>query len=1032
MDAGFRGAILLIIGLVGGCREEAAGPGQDPAPDTADTRRSDTSDTAPPTGRVRINEVLSDGEDGLEDGDGDASDWIELRAVEAVDLAGWALTDDPTDPGRWTLPARTMVPGELLVVFASGKGETGPPGELHAPFRLDADGERLELREPDGALSDRVEIPPLPPGVSWGPEQPVRVVSRLGTGAPARLAREEVVGWTAPGFDDAAWAAVVLPVGWDLGAGEVSVNAALERATTQSSNGYGLTGLQAVDGEPGTFSHTGDGDLAPWWSVDLGADWMIAEVTVLNRVDCCADRLYNLSVTVLDSAGAPGWSGGPLNTVVEGQVPPDPGPVHTFTPTVPVRGRSVRLDKAAVNGAGSSEWLSLAEVVVTARPAAPYGTLLGTDLGEGGAGLWLRAPFTVEERADRAVLELAWDDEVAAWMDGAPVAEDADGQLHDGAAPVRWALAPPEIGAHLLALRVGTLDATDLLAGATLELQSFTTGNPAFFEAPTPGEPNGEGVAGLIGPPGVDPPRGFYDAPIAVTVQSDVPGATLVYTLDGSLPTPDHGTRVEAVDAATPPSVVVQVATTAVLRAAAFRDGWGAGEVATHTYLFLADVLRQPAAPAGLPVIWDGMSEGAVPADYEMDPEVVEDPATAAELLDGMRAIPTLSVVLEPDDLWSDTDGIYVHSAERGDAWERPASLELILPDGSTGFATTCGIQVHGYGWRYHSATKKHSFRLQFSADYGPKQLEYPLFPDSGADAFDSIVLRAGGSKTWLDFRDPAQAQYLHDAFARDTARDMGKADGHATYVHLYLNGLYWGLYNPVERPDAGFGERYFGGDDDEYDAINRRTVTNEAIDGTLEAYNAMLVLAEADLSAGYVALEAMLDIDDLIDYMLIHQYMVNRDGPCCAESNNMRGVRRRVEGEQFRFFVWDMEYSLWDATDATNVEIDVPGSISHVYTRLRQNADFRARYAARARLHLTGQGALTPMEAAARYQARAEEIHAPLLAESARWGDTYRARPYTRDVEWQAEYTRLMEEFFPARTDLLIAQLTEAGLWVP
>ena len=360
----------------------------------------------------------------------------------------------------------------------------------------------------------------------------------------------------------------------------------------------------------------------------------------------------------------------------------------------------------------------------------------------------------------------------------------------------------------------------------------------------------------------------------------------------------------------------------------------------------------------------------------------------------------------------------------------RSASVEWILPDGTTGFAERCGLRIHGYGWRYHSATKKHSFRLEFSRDYGVPKLEYPLFADAPVDRFDSIVLRAGGSKTWLDFRDPANAQYLHDAFARDTARDMGKTDGHATYVHLYLNGLYWGLYNPVERPEAGFGEEYFGGDDDEYDAINRRTVTNEAVDGTLDAYNELLARADEDLSTDISRVEEMLDLDDLIDYMLIHQYMVNRDGPCCAESNNMRGLRRRLDGEQFRFFVWDMEYSLWDATDTTNVSIDVAGSISHVYTRLQDNADFRARYAERARMHLTGTGALTPDAAAARYEARATEIYGALLAESARWGDTYREPPYTRDVEWQAEYDRLMEDFFPNRTAELIDQLTAVGLY--
>ncbi|GAH78203.1 unnamed protein product, partial [marine sediment metagenome] len=29
----------------------------------------------------------------------------------------------------------------------------------------------------------------------------------------------------------------------------------------------------------------------------------------------------------------------------------------------------------------------------------------------------------------------------------------------------------------------------------------------------------------------------------------------------------------------------------------------------------------------------------------------------------------------------------------------------------------------------------------------------------------------------------------------------MGHASSHGTWVNLYVNGLYWGLFNPVERP---------------------------------------------------------------------------------------------------------------------------------------------------------------------------------------------------------------------------------------
>lgn len=1033
---------LALLGLLA-CRPDKGGEtGARPDPWTetgqadSDLPHSGDTDSAAPGEVLRITEAMSDNHSALEDGAGDTPDWVELYnpGPDPVALAGWTLSDGSEDP--YTFGEESILGGAFLVVYASGQGADGPAGERHAPYKLDADGDALTLRRPDGSVADAVTLPALPEDVSWGIQQPVRSETVLGDGSAARLSAEALDGWEAPAFDDDAWEAVTLPVGFDRSASTAEPeNAALGKPTTQSTDGYGYTGAQAVDGEPSTFSHTGDGDDAPWLEIDLEQDYPVSEITLMNRADCCAERLYNVVVTLLDADGSTVWTSETVNPVAEGEVPTSPGAIVSLPVDPPVVARTAHLAKTAVTSYSSS-WLSFAEVVVTGELAAPYGGVISTEIDT--APAYLRAAFTAEGPPTSATLSVAWDDGFGAVLNGSAVAEDQLGETlatgeHDGSAAEDYAVDPRLIvaGDNLLALTVQNVraDDDDLLLRPTLRLDWITEGETAYFGEPTPGAPNGEGVEGFVAEPTVDPPRGFYEATFTATISTTTAGATLIYTLDGSAPGLDNGVVVPPADDATPPAVEIEVSATTLVRAVAVRDGWWDSEVATHTLLFLGDVLHQPAAPSGWPTVWDGVSEAPYTADYEMDPEIVDpDPEAMVEAL---QSIPTLSIVTDLDDLFG-PDGLYENSAERGAEWERGVSVEYILPDGSTGFQADCGLRVHGYGWRYHSSTLKHSFRLEFSRDYGERKLEYPLFADSEVDRFDSVVLRAGGSKTWLDFRDPAQAQYLHDSFARDTARDMGKLDGHATYVHLYLNGLYWGLYNPVERPEAGFGEEYLGGDDDEYDAINRRTVTNEAVDGTLEAYNELLARAEGDLStdAGLAAVEEMLDLDDLIDYMLIHQYTVNRDGPCCFSHNNMRGLRRRVDGEQFRFFVWDMEYSLWDATDDTNVDIDVDGAISHVYAQLRDNATFRARYAERARLHLTDGGALTPEAAAARYQARADEIYAALLAESARWGDTYRSTPYTRDVEWQAEYDRLMDEYFPYRTDQMIDQLTAAGLY--
>jgi hypothetical protein len=546
-----------------------------------------------------------------------------------------------------------------------------------------------------------------------------------------------------------------------------------------------------------------------------------------------------------------------------------------------------------------------------------------------------------------------------------------------------------------------------------------------FLDPPTPGGPNGNAHDGVTAEPGVNHERGFCDAPFDLVMACDTPAAVVRYTTDGSEPGVQVGRFLTGSIYVGP----VRITTTTCLRVRATKPGWLPSRVATHTYIFPDDVIRQPAKPPGFPPLWVGTA-----ADYEMDPDVVNDPAYRDEIVPALRSLRTMSIVMAPEDLFDHERGIYSNAVNRGDEWERPASVEIINPDGTTGYSGSCGILIHSYSWRTHERTKKHSFRLEFRRRYGPPKMEYKLFPDAPVDRFDSIVLRAQHGRSWAGQQYPEQAQYLRDAFARDTAHDMGKIDGHATFVHLYLNGLYWGLYNPVERPDAQFAEEYFGGSDEDYDALNRRTSTNEALDGDLIRYNEMLALADQGLTSpdAYARIQRYVDLDNLIDFFLIHQYTTNKDGPEIFQSNNQRAIGSRVGDPMFRFFVWDMEYSLWNATDFLNIEVDVPTSASHVYTKLRANPEFRLRYADRVHKHLFHDGALTPAAAATRWETRAQEIYGAIVCESARWGDAQRARPYTRNIEWMAERNRLLTAYFPHRTGILLGQLKAAGLYPP
>jgi hypothetical protein len=100
------------------------------------------------SGDVRINEIAAVNLLGLKDEDGDRSDWIELRneSQTAVNLTGWALTDNPDQEDKWIFPALALPPNGYLFVFASGKDRDGSDGGvLHTNFELRGDGEFVGL-----------------------------------------------------------------------------------------------------------------------------------------------------------------------------------------------------------------------------------------------------------------------------------------------------------------------------------------------------------------------------------------------------------------------------------------------------------------------------------------------------------------------------------------------------------------------------------------------------------------------------------------------------------------------------------------------------------------------------------------------------------------------------------------------------------------------------------------------------------------------------------------------------------------------
>lgn len=440
-------------------------------------------------------------------------------------------------------------------------------------------------------------------------------------------------------------------------------------------------------------------------------------------------------------------------------------------------------------------------------------------------------------------------------------------------------------------------------------------------------------------------------------------------------------------------------------------------------------VLRQTGK--GFPATW-GVREGApVAADYEMDPEITQDLHYRDLLPAALKSLPAVRLSLPNEELFGAERGIYAHPMETGDSWERTATVSMTATNGASVFETRCGVQIQG-GWnRRPEESPKHAFRLVFKKKHGPGKLKADIFGPGSAREFDTLVLRAGCNNTWLHWKgiERLRGDFLRDQWMRDTQRAMGQAAARGLFVHLYLNGLYWGLYNLTERPDDSFASEYMGGARKDYDARN----ADKLVSGDSDAWDELMRRLNAGVrtEADYLAVAQLLNVENFIDYMLLNLYGANADWD---RSSNWYAARPRKKDGRFVFFVWDAERTLEEVEDNT-IALDDDQSPTRIFQALRKSGSFRRQFAERSRTHFAG--ALSPEQAAGRYRALAKQIELGVICESARWGDyrrdvhPYREGPYQlyTPKDWQNEVSRLLHAYFPARTAVLRRQLKNEGL---
>lgn len=556
----------------------------------------------------------------------------------------------------------------------------------------------------------------------------------------------------------------------------------------------------------------------------------------------------------------------------------------------------------------------------------------------------------------------------------------------------------------------------------------------------------------------------FYDDPFDLSISTPVVGANVVYTLDGSNPQ----TSLTVITAKSP--VIINVSRTlksslgdipsVLVRASIQTDGYKPSKPLTRTFISLQDVKEQ-SHPSG---VWPTSNTNGQYLDFDKDADVVNDPVYADRMDSAFLAIPSISIVTDHTNLFDASSGIYVNAEEQGELWEKDCSAELLDHNGLEGFNVNAGLRIRG-GYSRKDNYPKHSFRLFFRSDYGASKLEYPLFGDEGVGSFDKIDLRCAQNYSWANSSGEKNT-FVREVFARDSQRDVGQPYTRSRYYHLFLNGMYWGLYQSQERSEARYAESYFGDDHTDYDVVKvggYQDYELEATDGTMDKW---LDIYEMCTSTGFVdngdyfALEGKdangesladgevwVDIDNLIDYMINIFFTGNYDSPVSrffsnAKPNNMYAITNHTnKSEGFRFFAHDSEHTLFEVdenrvnlADLSSKTMDVTESkyfhTQWLHHKLSENEEYRLRFADRAAQQLNLGGVFDADACLSRFNARAAQIDKAIIAESARWGDGYNDEPFTRDDDWVPAIDYVRNDYFPARGDVVRSQLEEYDLY--
>ena len=816
-----------------------------------------------PADAVALSEIMISNKGSVPDNLGGYPDYIELHngSSEKADISGYGLSDSLLEGAKYVFPAGTVLePDAYVVVWCGGEAEDG----MHAPFKLSA-GEEAVLFDASGRPLDTAVLNSVDSGMVLRREGEVWTQAKPCPGYPKTeegmaeyekslketedmgLYINEFMASNATTICDSFgsysdWIELYNSTDTDMDISGFGISDNLSQpmkyrfpdGTTIAAKGYLVVFCSGNEGMQNGELH------APFGLRSYGEDVVIA-----NRAGRIIDSYsFKNQETDVSMARIPDGAG-----EFQSNSQPSPGYPNTgagysafdAANRLPLGGVYIS-EFGGSTGSVASDWVeiynstgsavSLAGYGISNNPKNPAKWVFPDISIEPGEYLLLYATGSAD-KAQKKNLKLNF---CISSTGEALFFFDPNGKLID-----------------------------KLSAGRMRSGQSYGrdgSDNRFYYAEPTPGAQNGKGYEGITQLPAFSVTPGIYDNAVTVAITAGE-GETIRYTTDCT--TPNASSEVYSGE--------LSISKNSVIRAAAFRDGYLSGDVATATYLFRSDGVN--------------------------------------------HALPVVTLVTDPDNLWNSKTGIYAtgdqfdpDAASYADTlksatyyqakfateeqvdtiWEKPAAFSLFDDNGKQVFTQNVGIRIAG---SFGRGRAQKGFNVIARKEYGKGSMEYPFFQNRPYTEYKAVVLRAGAQdQNRSKIRDELASGLLEGT-------DINILYQAYRPTVLYLNGEYWGVYFLKEKRNRFFVAQHENTENNVDLAIGKgfkqRSYGDNSDWVSLYEYATSHDLSSAE---AYAYVSERMDVDSFRDYMIAEIYNGNTD------TYNFQYYR--LKGGKWKFIFYD------------------------------------------------------------------------------------------------------------------------------